>query len=75
MDKLISKIVAFGVPGLVLLIIMSGTGLAGAAAITTALVFLGPFGILGGIATLGVIALVSEGIAEFGMSAIFQGGS
>lgn len=32
---------------------------------------LGPFGMLGGIATLGVICLISQGIVEFGFDAIF----
>ena len=73
MDKVISKIAALGVPGLVLLCAMSATGFAGAAAITTALAALGPGGIIGGIATLGVIALISEAVSEFGFSAIFSG--
>lgn len=73
MEKIISKVAALGVPGLVLLIAMGATGLAGGAAITTALAALGPFGILGGIATLGLISLVSQGITEYGFEAIFCG--
>ncbi|MGL4791761.1 MAG: hypothetical protein ACRC8J_00955 [Phocaeicola sp.] len=73
MDKIVAKIAALGVPSLVLIIAISATGLYGAAAITTALAVLGPFGILGGIATLGVIGLISDAIAEFGISAIFSG--
>ena len=45
----------------------------GGAAITTALAALGPFGILGGIATLGVVGLATEAISEFGFSAVFSG--
>lgn len=72
MDKLVDKIVALGVPGLVLLIAMSATGYAGAAAITAALAALGgPLGILGGIAMLGILALISKGIAEYGFEAIY----
>ena len=73
MDKIVSKLAALGVPGLILMITISATGLAGGAAITTALAALGPGGIIGGIATLGVIGLISEGISEFGFSAIFSG--
>ena len=59
MDKLVDKIVALGVPGLVLLIAMSATGWAGAAALTTALAALGgPLGMLGGIAVLGMLSLI-----------------
>jgi len=72
MDKLIDKIVALGVPGLVLLVAMSATGYAGAAAITTALAALGgPFGMLGGIAMLIFLALLSRGISEYGFEAIY----
>ena len=48
MDKLVSKIAALGIPGLVLVTAIGATGLAGGAAITTALAALGPGGILGG---------------------------
>lgn len=72
MEKVVSKLAALGVPGLVLLVAMGATGLAGGAAITTALAALGPFGIIGGIATLGVIGLVSEGITSYGVDAIFK---
>ena len=71
MEKIISKIAGLGVPGLILVVTISATGLAGGAAITTALVAIGPGGILAGITTLGVIGLVSEGLTEFGFDAIF----
>ncbi len=70
MDKIVSKVAALGVPGLVLVIAISATGLAGGAAITTALAALGPGGMIGGIATLGVIGLISEGIAKYSVDAI-----
>lgn len=72
MDKIVSKIAALGVPGLVLMIAISATGLSGAAALTTALAALGPGGMIGGICCLGVIGLISEGIADFGFDAIFN---
>ena len=72
MEKLVSKLAALGVPGLVLLVAIHATGLAGGAAIVTALSALGPGGIIGGIATLGVIALCVDGLAQFGLEAIFS---
>lgn len=72
MDKIVGKIVALGVPGLVLLMAIEATGLAGAAALTTALAAIGPFGMLGGIATLGFIVVVSQGIIEFGFETLFK---
>ena len=71
MDKIVSKIVALGIPGLVLLLAIGGTGYAGAAAITTALCAIGPFGMIGGIATLGLIGLISQAISEYGFEKIF----
>ena len=72
MDKIVSKIAALGVPGLVLMIAISATGLAGGAAITAALAALGPGGMIGGIATFGAIGVISEAIAEYGFDAIFS---
>ena len=71
MDKLVQKIAALGIPGLILLTAMAATGYVGAAALTAALAALGPGGMLGGILTLGVAALISEGLAKYGFEAIF----
>lgn len=72
MDKLVSKIAALGIPGIILLVAISATGLSGAAAITAALAALGPGGMIGGIVTLGVACLISEGLSKFGFDAIFS---
>lgn len=72
MEKIVSKIAALGVPGLILITAIGATGLAGGAAITTALAAIGPGGMIGGIVTLGVIGLISEGITEYGFDAIFS---
>jgi len=71
-DNVVSTIAGLGVPGLVLLVAMAISGWAGAAAITAALATLGgPLGMLGGIAVLGILALMSKGLAEFGLEKIF----
>lgn len=73
LKQLVGVIAGLGVPGLVLLVVMAASGFAGAAALTTALAALGgPFGMLGGIAALGVLAFMSKGLAEFGLDAIFE---
>ena len=72
MEKIVSKVAALGVPGLVLLVAVNTAGYAGGAAVITALAALGPGGIIGGIATLGVIGLIAHGLTEFGMEAIFS---
>lgn len=71
MDKIVNKIVALGVPGLMLLIAVGASGLAGAAAVTTALACLGPGGMIGGVVTLIIASLISEAIAKYGFEAIF----
>ena len=72
MEKIVSKVAALGVPGLVLLIAVSTAGYAGGAAIITALAALGPGGIIGGIITLGVIGLIAHGLTEYGIEAILS---
>jgi hypothetical protein len=73
MDQLVDKIAALGVPGLVLVVAMSATGWAGAAALTTALAMLGgPFGMLGGIAMLGILGLISKGLSDYGFEEMFK---
>ncbi len=73
LDKIISSVTALGIPGLILVVAMGATGYVGAAALTTALASLGPGGMIGGIAILGVIALISKGISQYGFQAIFIG--
>src|SRR5271157_4858495 len=74
LDKIIDKIVALGVPGLVLVIVIATMGVSGGAAIVAALAVLGgPFGMIGGIAALGLILLISEALAKYGMEKIVVG--
>ena len=72
-DKVVSKIVALGVPGLVLVGVISVSGLTGAAALVAALATLGgPFGMLGGIAALGLMVLISQALSEYGIDALSE---
>ena len=73
MDQIIKKVAGLGVPGLVFLVAIELTGLAGAAALTAALAALGPGGIIGGVMTLCVLGLIADGIAEYGFDAIAKG--
>jgi hypothetical protein len=74
MDKIIDKIVALGIPGLILLVAIEIGGLAGGAALTVSLAGLGgPFGMLGGIVVLGLAGLISMAIAQYGFEGIFRG--
>ncbi|MCR4888521.1 MAG: hypothetical protein K5979_04990 [Ruminococcus sp.] len=73
MDKIVAKLAGLGVPALVFIAAISATGLTGAAAITAGLAALGPGGIVGGIAFLGVAGTISSAIAEYGSEALLKG--
>ncbi|MFI3805820.1 hypothetical protein [Vagococcus fluvialis] len=70
MDELVKKLAGFGIPAIILLVAMSATGLAGAAALTSALAALGPFGMIGGMALLLFIGLSADKLTEFGYEKI-----
>lgn len=72
-DKFVSFLVGLGVPALVLIVAVYAAGVAGGAAIVVALATLGgPLGMLGGIALLGVLVLISKALAEYGFEALFR---
>lgn len=72
LDKITSKLVGLGVPGLILVGAMTTSGFAGAAAITVALSSLGgPLGMLGGVAVLGLLLLVSQALTEYGHQKVY----
>lgn len=71
MDKIVQKLAALGIPGLVVLGIAATTGLAGGAAILVALSTMGgPFGLLGGIAAVALLALTIDAVASYGFETI-----
>ena len=73
MDEVVRKIAGIGLPGVILIITMATTGFTGAAAITTALAMLGPGGMLGGIALLGIVGLVADSLTKYGLDALLKG--
>ena len=73
MEKIIAKVAALGVPGLILVVAMAASGFTGAAAITVALAALGPGGIIGGLVFLGVAGLLADGLTKYGFDKIFTG--
>src|SRR5262249_54186951 len=71
-DKLVARLVALGVPSLVLIVVVATTGLAGGAAIVAALAMLGgPFGMWGGVAVLLLLVLISYALADYGFERLF----
>lgn len=67
MEKVVSKIVGFGVPGLLLLTAMGATGLTGAAAFTASLAG----GMIGGLISLGVLAFMSDAMLNLDLTTSF----
>jgi len=73
MDYIVKKVTSLGIPGLILIIVMAVSGLKGAAALTFTLAVLGgPFGMLGGLAVLGIIGLISHSFAKYGVEKIVE---
>ena len=72
-DEVVERIAGLGVPGLVLLVAMSGSGLFGGAAIVTGLAALGgPFGMIGGIGTVVLSGFIAAAISKYGFENIFR---
>lgn len=72
MDTIVNKVAGAGVPGVMLMVAISMTGLSGAAAITAALALLGPGGMIGGIVTLLLTGVITSALTEFGFDALFK---
>ena len=72
-DEVVERIAGLGVPGLVLLVAMSGSGLFGGAAIVTGLAALGgPFGMIGGIGAVVLSGFIAAAISKYGFENIFR---
>lgn len=72
-DEVVEKISGLGIPGLVLLVAISGSGLFGGAAIVSGLATLGgPFGMIGGIGTIVLSGFIAAAISKYGFENIFR---
>jgi hypothetical protein len=72
MDEIVKKLAGLGLPGVILVIITVASGGSSAAVAATLTALGGPFGILGGIALLGLITVVGDAIAAYGIEAILK---
>ncbi|MBD6619305.1 hypothetical protein FNW02_26630 [Komarekiella sp. 'clone 1'] len=73
MDEVVKKIAALGLPGILLVIAISVSGVAGGYGVVAALAGLGgPFGIIGGLGVLGLTTLVGEALAGYGIEAVLK---
>jgi hypothetical protein len=68
MDEVVKKLASLGLPGAMLVIIIATTGLEGNVVVPIVLATLGgPFGMMGGLAVLGIVTLVTENLAGYGI--------
>lgn len=70
--QLVKRISALGTKGMILVIMVSSAGVAGAAALSTGLLVLGPGGMIGGMTIMGLLLLISRAINEYGLEAILE---
>lgn len=74
MDDVVKRIASLGLPGVIFVITLATRGVATFLAIPLAVAaFGGPFGIIGGITVLGLVTLVGDALAGFGIDAILSG--
>lgn len=70
-SKVFEVIASLGVPGLVLWVLIATSGFAGGAALTSSLAFLGgPFGMLGGLGVLWILARYGKEVASIGLDGL-----
>ena len=71
LERLVAALIGLGVPGFILFVLATYSGLAGGAAITAALVALGPGGMVGGLVTAGVLVLITAAVTAHGLPKVF----
>jgi hypothetical protein len=72
MDEIVKKLAGLGLPGIIL-VILTVTSAGSNAAVVAALTAIGgPFGIVGGIALLGLITVVGDTVAGYGIEAVLK---
>ncbi|MDF5718552.1 MAG: hypothetical protein PUP93_32985 [Rhizonema sp. NSF051] len=72
MDEIVKKLAGLGLPGIILVVLTASSGGSSAAVAAALTAVGGPFGIVGGIALLGIITVVGDAIAGFGIEAILK---
>ena len=73
MDEIVKKLAGLGFPGIILVILTATAGGSSAAVAAALTAWGGPFGIVGGIALLGLATVLGDKIAEYGIEAILKG--
>lgn len=72
MDEIVKKLAGLGLPGIILVILTATAGGSSAAVAAALTAVGGPFGIVGGIGLLGLITVLGDTIAGYGIEAILK---
>ncbi|MBR8839606.1 MAG: hypothetical protein DSM106950_37805 [Stigonema ocellatum SAG 48.90 = DSM 106950] len=72
MDEIVKKLAGLGLPGVILVILTVASGGSSAAVAAAITALGGPFGIVGGIGLLGLITVLGDAIAGYGIEAILK---
>ncbi|KYC42722.1 hypothetical protein WA1_15395 [Scytonema hofmannii PCC 7110] len=72
MDEIAKKLAGLGLPGIILVVLTAASGGSSAAVAAALTAWGGPFGIVGGIAILGLISVVGDAVAGFGLEALLK---
>ncbi len=73
MDEVVKKLAGLGLPGILLAILAISSAGSNAAIVAALTSVGGPFGIVGGIALLGLITVAGDAVAGYGIEAILKG--
>ncbi|MFL9458761.1 hypothetical protein AB0758_48205 [Tolypothrix bouteillei VB521301_2] len=72
MDEIAKKIAGLGFPGIILVVLTVASGGSSAAVAAALTAWGGPFGIVGGIALLGLVSVIGDTVAGFGLEALLK---
>ncbi|MFN6487004.1 MULTISPECIES: hypothetical protein [unclassified Nostoc] len=72
MDEIVKKLAGLGLPGIILVILTVTSAGSNAAIVATLTALGGPLGIVGGIGLLGLITVVGDTVAGYGIEAVLK---
>ncbi|OYE02311.1 hypothetical protein [Nostoc sp. 'Peltigera membranacea cyanobiont' 232] len=72
MDEIVKKLAGLGLPGVILVVLTAASGGSSAAVTATLTMLGGPFGIVGAMALFGLITVVGDIVAGYGIEVILK---
>ncbi|MEH2195003.1 MAG: hypothetical protein V7K98_20510 [Nostoc sp.] len=72
MDEIVKKLAGLGLPGIILVVLTVSSGGSSAAVAAAITALGGPFGIVGGIGLLGLITVLGDTVAGYGIEAVLK---